>query len=410
MASGTICDMSGATVLLVLLFLVVGLLLGAGFGVLWARGRDGAALARITAERDAAEDRVVDLTQERTAVGQQMGGQAVVKEALDRLHAQLNQLERGRAAWQSELHQQVNEVRISGEALRRETASLSTALRKPQVRGRWGELHLRRTVELAGMVAHCDFTEQTTTSGSGEDGLLRPDLVVRLAEGKNLVVDSKVPLSAFLEAAESDDPDFQEDRLRAHARHLRVHVDQLAAKAYWTRLSPSPEFVILFVPGESFLSAALDVEPSLLEYAAERRVILATPTTLIATLRAAAYAWNQSALTESAQQVFELGRELYDRLSVMGDHLGRVGRSLTSAVEAYNGTVGSFERRVFITARKLRDLHVTEAELTAMESIEASVRPLTAPEFLVADDQEPIRRWPVSEAPHHPPLAPPQAG
>ena len=331
--------MTGTTVLLVLLFLVVGLLLGAVFGVLWVRGRDGAQLARVTAERDAAEDRVVELTGERTAVGQQMSGQAVVKDALDRLHAQLTQLEQGRAAWQSQLHQQVNEVRMSGEALRRETASLSTALRKPQVRGRWGELHLRRTVELAGMVAHCDFTEQTTTVG--EDGLLRPDLVVRLAEGKNLVVDSKVPLAAFLEATESDDADVREDRLRAHARHLRIHVDQLSAKAYWTRLSPSPEFVILFVPGESFLSAALDVEPSLLEYAAERRVILATPTTLIATLRAAAYAWNQSALTESAQQVFELGRELYERLGTMGDHLGRVGRSLTAAVEAYNGTDAS---------------------------------------------------------------------
>jgi len=181
------------------------------------------------------------------------------------------------------------------------------------------------------------------------------------------------------------------------APSIRIHVDQLAAKAYWTRLSPSPEFVILFVPGESFLSAALDVEPSLLEYAAERRVILATPTTLIATLRAAAYAWNQSALTESAQQVFELGRELYERLGTMGDHLGRVGRSLTSAVEAYNGTVGSFERRVFITARKLRDLHVTEAELTAMESIEASVRPLTAPEFVALDESPTTRRWPPSQ-------------
>jgi DNA recombination protein RmuC len=391
---GTICDMTGTTVLLVLLFLVIGLLLGAVFGVLWVRGRDGGQLARVTAERDAAEDRVVDLTQERTSVGQQMGGQAVVKEALDRLHLQLNQLEQGRAAWQSQLHQQVNEMRMSGEALRRETASLSTALRKPQVRGRWGELHLRRTVELAGMVNHCDFTEQATTFG--EDGVLRPDLVVRLAEGKNIVVDSKVPLAAFLEAAESDDAEFQSERLAAHARHLRTHVDQLASKAYWTRLSPSPEFVILFVPGESFLSAALDAEPSLLEYAAERRVILATPTTLIATLRAAAYAWNQSALTESAQQVFELGRELYERLSVMGEHLGRVGRSLTSAVEAYNGTVGSFERRVFITARKLRDLHVTEAELTAMESIEASVRPLTAPEFLAVEDAD-TRRWPPSQ-------------
>jgi DNA recombination protein RmuC len=395
-AFGTISDMTGTTLLLILLFLFIGLLLGAAFGLLWARGRDGSRLARITAERDAAEDRVVELTQERTSVGQQMGGQAVVKEALDRLHAQLNQLEKGRAAWQSQLHQQVNEVRMSGEALRRETASLSTALRKPQVRGRWGELHLRRTVELAGMVAHCDFTEQTTTVG--EDGTLRPDLVVRLAEGKNIVVDSKVPLAAFLEAAESDDADFSADRLRAHARHLRIHIDQLASKQYWTRLSPSPEFVILFVPGESFLSAALDTEPSLLEYAAERRVILATPTTLIATLRAAAYAWNQSALTESAQQVFELGRELYERLSTMGEHLSRVGRSLTSAVEAYNGTVGSFERRVFITARKLRDLHVTESELTAMESIEASVRPLTAPEFLAIEDPQPTRHWPPTQA------------
>lgn len=390
-ASATVCDMTGTAVLLLLVFLLVGLGLGWVFGVLWSRGRDGASLARITAERDAAEDRVVELTQERTTVGQQMSGQAVVKESLDRLHAQLNQLEKGRAAWQSELHQQVNEVRMSGEALRRETASLSTALRKPQVRGRWGELHLRRTVELAGMVAHCDFTEQTTTTT--DDGLLRPDMVVRLAEGKNLVVDSKVPLAAFLEAAESDDADFREERLRAHARHLRIHVDQLSAKAYWSRLPSTPEFVILFVPGESFLSAALDIEPSLLEYAAERRVILATPTTLIATLRAAAYAWNQSALTESAQQVFELGRELYERLSTMGEHLNRVGRSLTSAVDAYNSTVGSFERRVFTTARKLRDLHVTEAELTAMESIEASARPLTAPEFLAIDDTPDTHRW-----------------
>jgi DNA recombination protein RmuC len=387
--------MTGTTFLMLLVVLLIGLALGVGVGVLWSRGQGGAELARITAERDAAEDRVVELTKERHSVGEQLSGQAVVKETLDRLHAQLTQLEQGRAAWQSELHQQVAEVRLSGEALRRETASLSTALRKPQVRGRWGELHLRRTVELAGMVAHCDFTEQTSTvSSMAEDGnVLRPDLVVRLAEGKNLVVDSKVPLAAFLEAAESDDADVREERLRAHARQLRTHVDQLSGKAYWSRLPSTPEFVILFVPGESFLSSALDVEPSLLEYAAERRVILATPTTLIATLRAAAYAWNQSALTESARQVFELGRELYERLSTMGDHLSRVGRSLTSAVDAYNRTVGSFESRVFTTARKLRDLHVTEAELQAMEAIEASVRPLTAPELLAVEEEAATRRW-----------------
>ena len=220
-------------------------------------------------------------------------------------------------------------------------------------------------------------------------------MVVRLAEGKNLVVDSKVPLAAFLEAAESDDrglPRGAAPGARTASAHpcgpaFREGVLVTAAVDTGVRHP--------FRPGESFLSAALDVEPVLLEYAAERRVILATPTTLIATLRAAAYAWNQSALTESAQQVFELGRELYERLGTMGDHLGRVGRSLNSAVDAYNSTVGSFERRVFTTARKLRDLHVTEAELTAMEAIEASARPLTAPEFLALDDTptDPTHRW-----------------
>ncbi|MFC0625913.1 DNA recombination protein RmuC [Kribbella deserti] len=398
--------MTGTTFLMLLAILLIGLLLGAAFGVLWARGRDGAELARTTAERDSAEDRLLEITQEKRSINEQFGGQAVVKESLDRLHAQLRQLEQSRAAWQSELHQQVNEVRLSGEALRRETASLSQALRKPQVRGRWGELHLRRTVELAGMVAHCDFTEQTSTVT--DDGLLRPDMVVRLAEGKSLIVDSKVPLAAFLEAAESQDAEFQAERLRAHARHLRTHVDQLSAKAYWSRLPSTPEFVILFVPGESFLSAALDVEPTLLEYAAERRVILATPTTLIATLRAAAYAWNQSALTESAQQVFQLGRELYERLGVMGEHFDRVGRSLTSAVDAYNRSVGSLESRVFVTARKLRDLHVTESELAAMEVIEASVRPITAAELLAAEGDVTTRRWldPATPAAADAPAAP----
>lgn len=383
--------MDGTTLLLVLLIgLALGLMLGAVLGVLWSRGRTASALARVTAERDGAQDRVVELTSERRQTTEQLSGHAVVKDSLDRLHHHLAELERSRAAWQSQLRQQVDDVRMSGEALRRETAALSTALRKPQVRGRWGELHLRRTVELAGMVEHCDFTEQLSTTS--DDGVFRPDLVVRLAEGKHLVVDSKVPLAAFLEAAETDDDEYRAARLRAHARHLRTHIDQLASKAYWSRLESTPEFVVLFVPGESFLSAALETEPSLLEYAAERRVILATPTTLIATLRAAAYAWNQSALTQSAREVFDLGRELYERLGTMGDHLGRVGRSLTSAVDAYNRCVGSIEGRVFTTARRLRDLHVTQSELAAMEAIEASVRPLTAPELLTADDPS-LHRW-----------------
>lgn len=374
-----------------LLTLLVGLILGTALGVLWSHGRAASALARATAERDAAQDRVIELTGEQRLATERLSDDAVVKDSLDRLHQQLRQLEQQRSAWQSQLRQQVDDVRLSGEALRRETAALSTALRKPQVRGRWGELHLRRTVELAGMVEHCDFTEQVTTTS--DDGLVRPDLIVRLAEGKHLVVDSKVPLGAFLEAAESDDDDFRAARLRAHARQLRTHVDQLASKAYWSRLASTPEFVVLFVPGESFLSAALGTDPSLLEYAAERRVVLATPTTLIATLRAAAYAWSQSALTESAREVFDLGRELYERLGTMGGHLGRLGRSLTSAVDAYNRCVGSVESRVFSTARRLRDLQVTRSELAAMAAIEASVRPLTTPELLSADESADTRRW-----------------
>ena len=338
--------MTGTTVLL-LLFLVVGLLLGAVFGVLYVRGRDGAQLARVTAERDAAEDRVVELTQERTAVGQQMSGQAVVKEALDRLHAQLNQLEQGRAAWQSQLHQQVNEVRMSGEALRRETASCRPPCGSHRCEGAGASCICAGPSSWPGWLAHCDFTEQTTTVG--EDGLLRPDLVVRLAEGKNLVVDSKVPLAAFLEAAESDDADFREDRCELPGtcgptwinRRRRPTGPAVAVTEFVIPVRPRGVVPVGGARRRAVVARVRRRTPS----------DLATPTTLIATLRAAAYAWNQSALTESAQQVFELGRELYERLSTMGDHLNRVGRSLTSAVEAYNGTVGSFERRVFISAR-----------------------------------------------------------
>jgi DNA recombination protein RmuC len=354
------------TTLSLLVTLLVGVALGALVGLLFARGRASGHDAAIS-ER-ALEARAAD--------------QAIVRDSLDRLHDQMRDLEQHRVSWQSQLKQQVDEVRHSTESLRRETSSLSTALRRPQVRGRWGELHLRRAVEIAGMVARCDFDEQVSVRNDG--GLLRPDLVVNLAGGKHVVVDAKVPLDAFLDATSADDDEERDAHLTRHARQLRQHVDVLAAKSYWRSLPATPEFVVLFVPGESFLSAALEAEPSLLEYAAAQKVVLATPTTLIALLRTVAYAWTQQALADKAREIHELGRELHDRLGTMGGHLDKLGRSLTAAVGSYNRAVGSLETRVLVSARKFNELEVGDADLSAPEVVSEAARPLTAAELLDA--------------------------
>ncbi|MDP9444848.1 MAG: DNA recombination protein RmuC [Actinomycetota bacterium] len=375
--------MDGTTILAVCVSLALGVVLG----LTWARGRAAADLARVTAERDAAERRVADVGGDREALTtqlEQLSGHAVVKDSLDRLHRQLADLEQSRVAWQSQLRQQVDDVRSAGELLRRETAALATALRKPQVRGRWGELHLHRAVELAGLVERCDFTAQASTRS--DDGLLRPDLVVHLAGGKQVVVDAKVPLDAFLDASATEDTASRLAHMQRHARQLRQHVDTLAGKAYWQRLDAAPEFVVLFVPAEAFLSHALEVEPGLLEHAAARQVILATPTTLIGLLRTVAHAWTQEALAANAREVHGLGRELYDRLSTMGDHLDKVGRSLTASVKAYNQAIGSLETRVLVSARRLRDLQVSDAELGAPRPVEEPLRSPAAAELLVTDD------------------------
>src|SRR5215470_6712556 len=275
----------------------------------------------------------------------------------------------------------------ASEQLRAQTQALVTALRRPEARGRWGEMQLRRVAELAGMSARCDFDEQVTAAGPGPDdgeharGPVRPDMVVRLAGGKNIVVDSKVSLAAYLEAAEVSDDQARESRLAAHGRHLREHVDRLAAKAYWAALSPSPEFVVLFIPGEAFLAPALEREPGLLEYAISRRVHIATPTTLVTMLRTAQYAWQQDALSDNARAVFDLGRELYDRLASLGGHVDSIGKSLASAVAAYNRSVGTLEGRVLVTARKLRQLGVTSADLTGPSPVELAPRTLSASEL-----------------------------
>jgi DNA recombination protein RmuC len=272
-------------------------------------------------------------------------------------------------------------VRDASDALRTQTAQLVTVLRKPQARGAWGELQLRRVAEVSGMLARCDFSEQHTMAGGDDEATQRPDMVVHLAGGRSVVVDSKVPLAAFLDAAETTDEVVRAERLAAHARHLRTHVDQLGAKAYWRRLD-SPEFVVLFIPAEAFLAPALDQDPSLLEYAAGKGVVIATPTTLIALLRTVAYAWTQEALTTRAKEVYELGRELYDRLGTLGDHVDRLGTSLGRAVKDYNAAVGSFESRVLVSARRLAALDVVEQELVSPKPVEVGIRPVTAAELL----------------------------
>ena len=359
--------MNLSTTLSLLTVLAAGLLLGALVGVLWARGRGAG--QHVLAERHAlqqAESRAADA--------------AVVRDSLDRLHDQMRDMAQHGVSWQSQLKQQVEDVRHSTDVLRRETVSLSTALRTPQVRGRWGELHLRRVVELAGLVDRCDFAEQVSASRDGE--VLRPDLVVTLAGGKHVIVDAKVPLDAFLDATGADSDQERDAHLSRHARQLRQHVDTLAGKAYWRALPATPEFVVLFVPGESFLSAALEAEPSLLEYAADRQVVLATPTTLIALLRTVAYAWTQQTLADKAREIHDLGRDLYDRLSTMGSHLDRLGRSLTGAVSAYNRAVGSLENRVLVSARRFTELGVAGSGLDTPGPVVDVPRPLTTAELL----------------------------
>lgn len=346
--------------LLPLLTLLLGLAVGAAGALAWTRRDTDPRLLQALTERG--ED------------------QAVVRAGLDRLHERLIDVEHQRASWQGQLHAQVEEIRHSAEGLRRETTALSTALRRPHVRGRWGELHLRRAVELAGMVAHCDFTEQVHLSSG--DGAMRPDLVVHLAGGRSVVVDAKVPLDAHLDALATSDPEEAATHLQRHARQVRHHVSMLSDKAYWRALPDHPEFVVMFVPAESFLSAALEADPGLLDWAASRNVVIATPTTLIALLRTVAQGWTTQVLAERTREIHELGRELHRRLGVMGGHLDKVGRSLKTAVDSFNRAVGSLETRVLVTARQFEDVGVTTGVLCSVTPVEEAPRPLTAAELL----------------------------
>ncbi len=323
-----------------------------------------------------------------------------LKETLARVEIQLRETDAARVRSAAALTEQVMMVRQSSDQLRTQTQALVTALRRPEARGMWGEMQLRRVVELAGMNARCDFDEQVGVTT--DDGVLRPDMVIRLAGGKNIVVDSKVSLAAYLEAAETDDESVREARLAAHARHLRDHVDRLAAKAYWTALSPAPEFVVLFIPGEAFLAPALEHDPALLEHSIAHKVHIATPTTLVTMLRTAHYAWQQEALSEHARAVFDLGRELYDRITGLGKHVDGLGKALANAVSSYNRTIGSLESRVLVSARKLNQLGVVDAELPPPTPVEETVRALSAP-ALVSDVGPELVAGPGPERSGNPP-------
>jgi DNA recombination protein RmuC len=349
--------------MIALLTLVAGLIIG----WLLARRRGEAALhAAVT---DAASVRAgIDAEREATAHREQllMGNGnlaslvAPLRDSLGRVQEQLDEVQRGRAMSDTALREQVRAMSTTSELLRTETTALVTALRAPQVRGRWGEMQLERVVEAAGMTEHVDFTTQMSVT-DGDGITQRPDLVVHLTGGKQVVVDSKVAFSAYLEAMQATDEATRDKRFAAHARQLRAHIDALSAKAYWERFTPTPEFVVCFVPADTFLDAALREDASLQEHAFSRNVVLATPSTLVALLRTVAYTWRQDALAENAQQVHELGRELYTRLATMGRHVDKLGKSLGSAVGAYNDTVGSLERRVFTQARRMHDLGVAPA-------------------------------------------------
>ena len=297
-----------------------------------------------------------------------------VKDALSGVDKKIQELEKNRVGAYETLKHQVSDLITSQKELKTETTNLVQALKAPNVRGRWGEIQLRRVVEMAGMVSHCDFKEQVHKEG--EDGRLRPDMVINLPGGKNIVVDAKAPLNGYLEALEAKDPKVRDLKLKLHAKQVRQHVGKLSSKSYWDSFTPTPEFVVLFLPGETFFSAALEQDPSLIELGAEQKVILATPTTLIALLRAVSYGWRQEVLAKNAKEISDLGQEMHKRISDMAGHFSRVGKNLGGAVDAYNQTLGTLERRVLVSARKFKELGATpqKEEIEVVDPIEKQAR------------------------------------
>lgn len=307
-----------------------------------------------------------------------------VQESLSKLDKGMQAIEKERKGEQESLKVQLRMMTESEKDLRKETATLVKALRAPIVRGRWGEMQLKRVVELAGMVNHCDFYEQETR----ESGQVRPDLIVKLPGDKQVIVDSKTPCEAYLEAIQAEDQNVKEDKFRHHARQVRQHVMALGKKAYWQSFQPTPEFVVLFIPSDNFFSSALEYDPSLIEVGVEQGVVIATPTTLIGLLRAIAYGWKQEKLSLHAKEVSMLGHELYKRITDMSEHWSKVGRTLASSVDAYNKAVGSLESRVLVSARKFQEMGAAahSVELETLEGIDRIPREIQASDMKIPLD------------------------